>query len=62
MSSYFGKMYRWLGGFYQNGAEEGRFTEKQAQQDLQIALWYSFACNNLDEYRFYYRRPVDEAL
>ena len=38
-----------------NGAEEGRFTEKQAQQDLQIALWYSFACNNLDEYRFYYK-------
>ena len=26
-----------------------------AHQDLQIALWYSFACNNLDEYEYYYR-------
>ena len=41
VSSYFGKMYRWLEDFIKNGAEEGRFTEKQAQQDLQIALWYS---------------------
>ena len=55
VSSSFGKMYRWLEDFIKNGAEEGRFTEKQAQQDLQIALWYSFACNNLDEYRFYYK-------
>ena len=55
VSGYFGKMLRWLEDFIKNGAEEGRFTEKQAQQDLQIALWYSFACNNLDEYRFYYK-------
>ena len=55
VSGYFGKMLSWLQDFIQNGVEEGRFTEKQARQDLQIALWYAFACNNLDEYRFYYK-------
>lgn len=28
---------------------------RQARQDLKIALWYSYACNNLDEYRYYYK-------
>ncbi len=55
VSGYFGKMLQWLENFIKNGVEEGRFTEKQAHQDLQIALWYSFACNNLDEYRYYYK-------
>ena len=44
-------MVRWLDDFVKNGIEEGRFSEKQARQDLQIALWYAFAYNNLDEYR-----------
>ena len=55
VSSYFGKMYRWLEDFTERGVQAGKFTRRQAQQDLQIALWYSFACNNLDEYRFYYK-------
>ena len=55
VSGYFGKMLRWLENFIEQGVQEGRFTQRQAQQDLQIALWYSFACNNLDEYRFYYK-------
>jgi len=55
VSGYFGKMLGWLQDFIQNGVEEGRFSEKQARQDLQIALWYAFACNNLDEYRCYYK-------
>ena len=55
VSSYFGKMYSYLTDFIEKGVSEGRFTQRQAQQDLQIALWYSFACNNLDEYRFYYK-------
>ena len=55
VSGYFGKMLGWLQDFIQNGVEEGRFSEKQAHQDLQIALWYAFACNNLDEYRCYYK-------
>ena len=55
VSGYFGKMLRWLEDFIKSGVEEGRFTEKQAHQDLQIALWYSFASNNLDDYIHYYR-------
>lgn len=54
-AGYFGKMLHWLEVFIKNGVEEGRFTEKQAHQDLQIALWYAFACNNLDDYIHYYR-------
>ena len=54
-AGYFGKMLCWLEDFIKNGVEEGKFTEKQAHQDLQIALWYAFACNNLDDYVHYYR-------
>ena len=54
-AGYFGKMLCWLEDFIKKGVEEGRFTEKQAHQDLQIALWYAFACNNLDDYVHYYR-------
>ena len=53
-SGYFGKMLCWLKEFIEGGVKEGRFTEKQAHQDLQIALWYAFACNNLDDYIHYY--------
>ncbi len=55
VSGYFGKMLRWLEDFIKNGVEEERFTEKQAHQDLQIALWYAFACLNLDDYIHYYQ-------
>lgn len=55
ISGYFGKMLKWLEDFIEQGVQEGKFTQRQAQQDLQIALWYSFACNNLDEYRYYYK-------
>ena len=54
-SGYFGRMFHWLENFIERGTQEGRFTQRQVQQDLQIALWYSFACNNLDEYRYYYK-------
>ena len=54
-AAYFGKMLDWLENFIKSGVEEGRFSEKQAHQDLQIALWYAFACNNLDDYVHYYR-------
>ena len=55
VSGYFGKMLQWLDDFVKNGVQVGKFTERQARQDLQIALWYSFACNNLDAYRYYYK-------
>ena len=55
VSSYFGRMYTFLTDFIDSGVKAGRFTENQAREDLTIALWYSYACNNLDEYLFYYR-------
>ena len=55
VSGYFGKMLQWLEDFIERGVGEGRFTQRQARQDLQIALWYAFACNNLDIYRCYYK-------
>ena len=54
-AGYFWRMLQWLEDFIKSGVEEGKFTEKQAHQDLQIALWYAFACNNLDDYVHYYR-------
>ncbi|MBS6915513.1 MAG: suppressor of fused domain protein [Clostridium sp.] len=55
IAGYFGKMLQYLEDFVKRGVETGKFTERQARQDLQIALWYSFACSNLDEYRYYYK-------
>lgn len=55
ISGYFGKMLQYLEDFVKKGVQTGKFTERQARQDLQIALWYSFACSNLDEYRYYYK-------
>ena len=55
VSGYFWKMLHWLEDFIQNGVEERRFSEKQARQDLQIALWYAFACNNIDDYMHYHQ-------
>ena len=55
VSGYFWRMLQWLEDFIESGVEEGRFTEMQAHQDLQIALWYAFACLNLDDYIHYYQ-------
>ena len=55
VSGYFWKMLHWLEDFIKNGVEKRRFSEKQARQDLQIALWYAFACLNLDDYLHYYQ-------
>ena len=55
VSGYFWKMLHWLEDFIQNGVEERKFSKKQARQDLQIALWYAFACLNLDDYLHYYQ-------
>ena len=55
VSGYFGRMLHWLENFMEQGVQAGKFTQRQARQDLQIALWYAFACNNLDEYRYYYK-------
>ena len=55
VSGYYGRMLNWLEDFIEQGVQTGKFTQYQAKKDLQIALWYAFACNNLDEYRYYYR-------
>ena len=54
-TGYYGRMFQYLRDFVEQGVRAGAFTENQARQDLQLALWYAFACNNLDEYEFYYR-------
>ena len=54
-SGYFYRVLSYLTTFIENGVKEKRFTEKQAREDLQIALWYSYACMNIGEYEFYYR-------
>ena len=55
VAGYYGRMLHWLENFIEQGVQAGKFTQRQAKQDLQIALWYAFACNNLDEYRYYYK-------
>lgn len=55
---YYWKMFHWIEAFVETGVREGRFTEKQARQDLQLALWYARACNNIDEYKYYYRAAM----
>lgn len=54
-SGYFYRVLSYLTTFIENGVKENSFTEKQAREDLQIALWYSYACMNIGEYEFYYR-------
>lgn len=54
-SGYFGKMLQYLEDFIKQGVAENSFTEQEAKEDLEIALWYSFACNNIDEYYYYYK-------
>ena len=61
-AAYFGKMLDWLENFIKSGVEEGRFSEKQAHRDLQIALWYAFASNNLDDYIHYYNYAKRESV
>jgi tetratricopeptide (TPR) repeat protein len=53
--AYFGKMIDYLDKFVEQGIKEGRFTEQQAAEDLELSLWYGFAYNNLDIYPAYYR-------
>lgn len=52
---YFWKMLDYLNKFVTKGMEEGRFTEEQALEDLELALWYGYAYNNLDIYPAYYK-------
>ena len=55
VSGYFYKMLDYLDQRVRDGVRQGEFTEEQAKADLDFALWYSYACNNLDEYESYCR-------
>ena len=54
-TGYYGRMLDFIRNFVEQGVRTGRFTEEQARRDLQLALWYAYACNNMDEYEWYYR-------
>ncbi|GAA0213523.1 tetratricopeptide repeat protein [Selenomonas dianae] len=52
---YFYKMLYYLEQYIKNGVIKGNFTREEARADLGIALWYAYACNNIDDYEYYYR-------
>ena len=54
-SGYFYKMLDYLEERIREGVRRGEFTQEEAGADLDVALWYSYACNNIDEYEYYYR-------
>lgn len=38
-----------------NGINDGRFSSRQAESDLEVALWYSYACINIGDYEHYWQ-------
>ena len=54
-TGYFYKMLHYLESYIKNGTIKGNFTREEARADLDIALWYAYACNNIDAYEYYYR-------
>ena len=50
---YFYMMLSYLEEFIDAGISEGRFTMRDAREDAEIAMWYSYACNNIDEYEYF---------
>lgn len=50
----YNQMLEYLEAFIENGIENGCFSIEEARADLELALWYSYACNNLDDYEHYY--------
>ena len=54
-TGYFYKMLHYLETYIKNGTIKGNFTRAEARANLDIALWYAYACNNIDAYEYYYR-------
>lgn len=50
----FAAVLEYIGHFISEGISKGRFTERRAHHDLEIALWVAYACNNMDDYEHYY--------
>ena len=55
VSGYFYKMLDYIDQRIRDGVRRGEFTEEQARADLELALWYAYACNNIDDYDYYYK-------
>lgn len=52
---YFYKIFYYLEDFVKKGVEQKLFTLDEAREDLDIALWYAYAGNNIDIYEYYYK-------
>lgn len=52
---YFYKIFYFLEDFVENGVKKQLFTLDEAKEDLNIALWYAYAGNNIDIYEYYYK-------
>lgn len=55
IDGYFYQMAADIENYIEKGTADGRFTRRQAWEDLQISLWYGYACNNIDAYPYYAR-------
>ena len=55
VSGYFYKMLDYMDQRVRDGVRRGEFTEEQARADLDLALWYAYACNNIGDYDYYYK-------
>lgn len=52
---YFEAMLNDLEEYFRRGAMTGQFTPNRVQEDLEAALWYSYACNNIGTYEGYWK-------
>ncbi len=48
------EMLHYLDTLLDEGLKNGRFTREEVEQDLEMALWVAYACNNIDTYEHYY--------
>ena len=55
VSGYFYKMLDYMDQRVRDGVRRGEFTEEQALADLDLSLWYAYACNNIGDYDYYYK-------
>ncbi len=55
VSGYFYKMLDYMDQRVRDGVRRGEFTEEQARADLDLSLWYAYACNNIGDYDYYYK-------
>ena len=51
----YGAMLKDLIDTLNRGLSEGRFDRRQVEADLEVALWYSYACLNLGDYVHYWQ-------